>query len=256
MGRITDAFAETWMVRQLPSFIAADATAMIAELVAAADKLMDSHLTDIAERDQLPHFPAGFVYDAPADVAIGIERYLSAVTTRVLVENQAVVAAMGIFTEWETALPDVPMARPRVYTPTRLRQLANRGAMIALIRRSGALAGAQRMMGLRTIAPHEALTLRDAYNAMFAPVIADASDANDGSARALHNVLVAVVALLTERIGPINTLAYFSTQATLPLHVVAHMIYQDARESPRLFAANPVPHPTFMPTDLQAPAIT
>jgi prophage DNA circulation protein len=68
-------------------------------------------------------------------------------------------------------------------------------------------------------------------------------------------VLTAAITLLGNKIGS-QSATFFATVSTLPVHVAAHRIYQDAREAGRLKQANPVPHPSFMPTELIAPALT
>jgi hypothetical protein len=259
MGRITDAFAAAWQIAGYSNFVAADSTAMLAEIIAAVSQVLERNQCDpaayaaIAER--AASFGPAYVLQPPAAVAIGIERYIGAVATEALIELNIAIAAMAALSRWATALPDVPASRPGVYTPTRARQLVNRAAITALVRRSGALGAAQRLISLPRMAPIDGDQLRTAISAIFGPVIAAASIENDGTVGSLRAVLTAAITLLGNKIAP-QTATFFATVSTLPLHVCAHKIYQDAREAGRLAQANPTPHPSFMPTELIAPALT
>jgi hypothetical protein len=260
MGRVTDAFAASWRVAGFANYVAVDSTSMLTEVIDATVSSLDRSLCDSAAYttlyDQIRSgFSPAFVYQPPSAVATAVERVVHAVATKVLIDTTYALAAMAELSRWSTALAVIPKTQMAVYTPTRLRQVDNRAAMTALVRRSAALAAAARLLTIARIGPQDALTLRDAVVAMFAPVIADASTINDGAVSSLRAVLTASVTLLTDRIGPVNTLAYYSTASTLPLHVAAHRIYQDAREAVRLLRANPAPHPSFMPTELVAPPL-
>jgi hypothetical protein len=259
VGRITDAFAAAWRVAGYSGFVADDSTAMLAEIVAAVSRVLERNQCDpvayAAVADRSAQFSPAYVAQPPAAVAIGIERYVSAVATEALIETNIAIAAMGALAQWTTGLTPVTTTQAGDYTPTRMQQLINRAAITSLVRRSGALGAAQRLITLPRIAPQDGAELRAAISAIFGPVIAAASIDNDGTVGSLRAVLTAVITLLSDKIGT-QTATFFATVTTLPVHVAAHRVYQDAREAGRLGRANPVLHPSFMPTELTAPALT
>lgn len=259
MGRITDAFAAAWRVAGYSGFVADDSTAMLAEIMAAVSQVLERNQCDpvayAAIADRSAAFTPAYVLQPPATVAIGIERYVSAVATEALIETNIAIAAMAALAQWTTGLTPVPPTQAGDYTPTRMQQLINRAAITSLVRRSGALGAAQRLISLRRIAPQDGADLRSAISAIFGPVIAAASVDNDGTVGSLRAVLTAAITLLSDKIGQ-QTAIFFATVTTLPVHVAAHRIYQDARNAHILQRANPTPHPSFMPTELVAPALT
>jgi hypothetical protein len=259
MGRITDAFADAWQVAGYSNFVANDSASMLAEVVAAVSQVLERNQCDpvayAAIADRSASFSPAYVLQPPAVVAIGVERYISAVALEALIETSIAIAAMAALSQWTTGLPLVPTTRPGEYTPTRTQQLINRAAITALVRRSGALGAAQRLISLRRVAPQDGQELRTAISSIFGPVINAASIDNDGTVGSLRAVLTAAITLLSDKIGS-QTATFFATVTTLPVHVAAHRVYQDAREAGTLLRANPAPHPTFMPTELIAPAIT
>jgi hypothetical protein len=259
MGRITDAFAAAWRVAGYSNFVADDSAAMLAEVAAAVAKVLERNQCDpvayAAIADRSAGFTAAYVLQSPSAVAIGVERYVAAVATDALIDTTIAIAAMAALARWSTSLQPVPATGLGVYTPTRMQQAVNRAAITALVHRSGALGAAQRLITLPRTAPQTAQELRTAISAIFGPVISAASADNDGTVGSLRAVLTAAITLLGTKIEQ-QTSTYFGTVASLPLHVAAHRIYQDAREASTLKRANPVPHPSFMPTELTAPAIT
>jgi hypothetical protein len=261
MGPVTQSFAAGWRVRGYPNFVADDATEIWLQLIYEIDRQLDRSEVEpdsVAPlREITARFSPSFVRQDPTDVAIAVERYIATIACRILVEDDAAVATMTALSLWDTSLSPIPRTRLGGYTPTRRRQVANRTAQIALVRRSAVLAAATRILQFAPLSPQRATQLRDAFTLMFAPVIDAASIADDGAVvRGLRAVLTAAVNLLTDRIGPVNELAVFTTAITLPVHVAAHRIYQDAREAATLADANPVAHPSFMPLILLAPALT
>ncbi|HSZ92365.1 MAG TPA: hypothetical protein VK822_23650, partial [Acetobacteraceae bacterium] len=141
-----------------------------------------------------------------------------------------------------------------IYTPTRRQQLINRTAFQSLVHRAAALTYAERLPSVRVQSQTHAQALHQTVVAMFDDVIDEANQQNDGTARSLRRVQATALQLINERSGDEPEDGQMIFAANLPSLLCAHLAYREARQAARIRGANPVAHPSFMPTTLVIPA--
>jgi len=75
---------------------------------------------------------------------------------------------------------------------------------------------------------------------------------DDATASALYAARVAVITDLQARGGPLGSVRRAKFNAALPALVIAYRLYGDATRYGDILARNPVPHPGFMPLEIEA----
>jgi prophage DNA circulation protein len=247
-------FASNFQVAGFAGFVADDASAAVSGLVADVTTYLARSVADPAALAALetviPRAPAAFVREPPQTVGDELVAFIRGFGSTVIEDPDAALAAMQVFAVWS---PDLPPVYGR--TPTRRQQLANRTAITNVVRQAAAIAAAERLPEIELDPPSVAIRTRDAFTTGFAGVLEAASVANDRTANALKEVNAATTTLLTAAIGPVAAAGPATSLVSQPLNAAAHAIYRDARRAERLRAANPTPHPSFMPLVLEVPLL-
>jgi len=249
----------SWRIAGYPSFIATDSALMAAEFVAYQARVMTRGLTnpDVYAAAYAKVFGqhdfAAWASLPPATIAHGITTMVREVGLFAILDDDLALDTLRDQTTWQPDLPPVHIARAGpIYTPTRLRQLDNRVAFAALVHRAAALVYAERLPSV-PLPSRTAATARFTITAaMFDGVIVEAEQLNDGTARMLRRLRTTLLQLINARtLEPEDGLLVLASNR--PSRVVAHLVYREAKQAPRIRAANPVAHPQFMPRDLIIP---
>jgi hypothetical protein len=249
-----------WRIAKLPDFVALDAAAMVAELVALQTHAIRQGVSDPDAYAEIyagvfqDHDFASWVYLDPLEVARGITRIVREVGLFVLLDDSQALAHLARQATWRTSLPPVRAARPGpIYTASRAQQLENRAAFEALVHRVAVFSYAQRLPSLPLGPAALSERLRDAVIEIFNAAIEEATLRNDGALRQLRLVFATSLALINYRThSPLEDTILVLT-APMPSLVCAHWAYREARQAQRLRDANPTAHPNFMTPRLVVP---
>ena len=247
-------------LRHMPGFVADDAVAMFAALLAALRAAMRQGVTDEDAYDATLRRVFGnreladWVHLPPPTIAKGVTTLIREVGLFVIADTDVALDALRTQMRWHADLAPVPAVRvvasDPVWSPSRAQQRENRLALETLVHRAALLAYAERLPGTAI----GSLALAAQYHAVirddFGAVIAEASARNDGAAHMLRHLATTAWQLVDKRAGPVREEGVLTLAANLPSLVVAHLAYRESRQAPRIRRANPVAHPAFMPQRL------
>jgi prophage DNA circulation protein len=248
----------------LPNFIADDALAMAEQLIAWQLKAAQHSI--VGQQAYADAYASAFggldlralLQLPPPEIAQHIAALVRQVGLFVLADDAGALDMLDQESRWTADLPAVHVARfdqanTPIYTPTRRQQLINRTAFQSLVHRAAALTYAERLPSVPVHSQTHGQALHRTVVALFDAVIDEANQQNDGTARSLRRVQAIALQLINERSGdePEDGLMQFS--ANMPSLVCAHLAYREARQAGRIRGANPVAHPSFMPTTLVIP---
>lgn len=126
-------------------------------------------------------------------------------------------------------------------------------ATAMLLRRAAAISLAIASADYAPTSQTDAQTVRDLVGDRLDEIAVEAGDVfDDASRRALDAARVAVIEDLTTRGGNLAVVAERKFNARLPAVVLAYRLYQDSNRAGDLLARNDCPHPSFMPTVIEA----
>lgn len=250
----------SWAIAGWSDFLADDAVLLLAELTVFELQAVRREVSDADAYAELyaeifgATTPLRWVYARPPLLAAAIDRYIREVGLYVLADDTAAMAHLAATVNYTTGLPPIPAARPGpVYTPSRLQQIENRAAFLALVHKAGAVSWAMRLNGLDLGPVAQAETLRRQASAIFACVIAEAGERGDPALRHLRQLFATTMAVINRRAFNTSDDSVMFNANPQPSLVCAHWAWRDATQVQIMRDSNPTAHPNFMATQLAVP---
>lgn len=236
---VAESFASGFSVAAVPAFVLAAARAVLSEVAEVAR--FAARIVDVA----------GTVAEAADDVdAIGDSAYLdpSGIAATVFdlvgsvagtVRKASDLLRLERFHDFGASYPEIEAG-----TPAREREVDNRAALVALIRRVAAVEEARAVAAIEFGSYEEAASTRDTI-ADRLDVLMDGAD--DVLYRVLSELRSSVVIDVDARAADLARTVSYTPRISAPSLVVAHALYGDAFRSAEVVDRNAVLRPGFIP---------
>lgn len=265
VAMVEDAFAVGYAARGFPAFVADEAVTIAGQAFDLVERA-GAILRNSGEPLYAVARAVGAARDRVVTLAREPENYATTMCGLAALMRASAATPRAAIDALKTLLLFAPELEPiGGTTASRRRQLANRPALINLLRRSAALEIARAAAAVDLTSYDEAAALRDEIAGWLdelqlaaGDAVGDSGDpvAEDAVYQAIGRVRMAVIRDLTARGGSLERVYRYTPAATEPALVLAYRLYGDASRGDEIVTRNRIRHPGFVPGGVALEVLT